>query len=211
KSSPKADENIRAIRPALADAVDACIEAAGYELNQYWQKSLLKAAAFGKTFMESYNADKFVNMCQTLRVLNAVRYYEIGIPVTYAQYTRIAPDFLIDILNNRHHHLLALRICEYLKMRSDRVLVHWACAKIKKSRDDEETICRMIVEKLANKPGLSYADIAKTAHKVGQPKLAAKLLDYEPRAADQVPLLTSLQEDELALIKAIESGDTDLG
>nr|CAG8648885.1 189_t:CDS:10 [Entrophospora candida] len=208
KSSPKADENIRAIRPALADAVDACIEAAGYELNQYWQKSLLKAAAFGKTFMESYNADKFVNMCQTLRVLNAVRYYEIGIPVTYAQYTRIAPDFLIDILNNRHHHLLALRICEYLKMRSDRVLVHWACAK--KSRDDEETICRMIVEKLANKPGLSYADIAKTAHKVGQPKLAAKLLDYEPRAADQVPLLTSLQEDELALIKAIESGDTDL-
>jgi hypothetical protein len=37
------------------------------------------------------------------------------------------------------------------------------------------------------------------------------LLDYEPRAADQVPLLMSMQEDELALIKAIESGDTDLG
>ncbi|CAG8835842.1 4656_t:CDS:2, partial [Racocetra persica] len=36
------------------------------------------------------------------------------------------------------------------------------------------------------------------------------LLDYEPRAADQVPLLISMQEDELALIKAIESGDTDL-
>ncbi|CAG8563812.1 1119_t:CDS:2, partial [Acaulospora colombiana] len=38
-----------------------------------------------------------------------------------------------------------------------------------------------------------------------------KLLDYEPRAADQVPLLMNMQEDELALIKAIESGDTDLG
>lgn len=37
------------------------------------------------------------------------------------------------------------------------------------------------------------------------------MLDYEPRAADQVPLLMSMQEDELALIKAIESGDTDLG
>jgi len=68
----------------------------------------------------------------------------------------------------------------------------------------------MIVDKLGNKTGLSYAEIAKTAYKVGQPKLATRLLDYEPRAADQVPLLISMQEDELALIKAIESGDTDL-
>jgi hypothetical protein len=36
-------------------------------------------------------------------------------------------------------------------------------------------------------------------------------LDYEPRAADQVPLLISMQQDDLALSKAIESGDTDLG
>jgi hypothetical protein len=36
-------------------------------------------------------------------------------------------------------------------------------------------------------------------------------LDYEPRAADQVPLLISMQQEELALSKAIESGDTDLG
>jgi hypothetical protein len=36
-------------------------------------------------------------------------------------------------------------------------------------------------------------------------------LDYEPKAADQVPLLLSMHEDELALVKAIESGDTDLG
>ena len=36
-------------------------------------------------------------------------------------------------------------------------------------------------------------------------------MDYEPRAADQVPLLISMEEDEMALMKAIESGDTDLG
>ncbi|CAG8500529.1 11622_t:CDS:10 [Diversispora eburnea] len=207
KGSPKADENIRIIRPVLADAVDTCIEAAGHEFNQYWQRALLKSAAFGKAFLESYNADRFVSMCQTLRVLNSVRYYEIGIPITYTQYSKLTPDVLIDRLINRHHHLLALRVCEYLKMRTDRVLIHWACEKIKKSTDDEETICRLIVDKLANKPGLSYAEIAKTAYNVGQPKLATRLLDYEPRAADQVPLLMSMQEDELALIKAIESGE----
>ncbi len=35
-------------------------------------------------------------------------------------------------------------------------------------------------------------------------------MEQEPRAANQVPLLLSMQEDELALQKAIESGDTDL-
>ena len=39
----------------------------------------------------------------------------------------------------------------------------------------------------------------------------AKLLDHEPKASDQVPLLLSMKEDRLALAKAVESGDTDLG
>ena len=38
-----------------------------------------------------------------------------------------------------------------------------------------------------------------------------QLLDHEPKAAEQVPLLMKMKKDELALLKAIESGDTDLG
>ncbi|CAG8544325.1 9832_t:CDS:10 [Racocetra fulgida] len=126
KRSPKADENIRSIRTELADAVDACIEAAGHEFNQVRQRSLLKAAAFGKTFLESYNSDRFVEMCQILRVLNS----------------------------------------------------------IKKSTDDEETICRMIVEKLANRPGLSYAEIARTAHKQQDLKLLADFYYQDDRRVE---------------------------
>ncbi|ORX75377.1 hypothetical protein K493DRAFT_247355 [Basidiobolus meristosporus CBS 931.73] len=210
KRSPKADENVRSIKSELTEAVDTCVEAAGHELSEHYQKALLRAASFGKCFLDSYNSDYLVNMCQSLRILNAVRYYEIGIPITYTQYSNLGSDALVNRLINQQHHLLALRICEYLKMRTDHVLVHWACSKIKQSNEDEEATCRIIIDKLKNKPGLSYAEIAKTAYKVGQPKLATKLLDYEPRAADQVPLLMSMQEDQLALIKAIESGDTDL-
>lgn len=36
------------------------------------------------------------------------------------------------------------------------------------------------------------------------------LLDYEFRAAEQVPLLLRLGEDDRALDRAVESGDTDL-
>lgn len=38
-----------------------------------------------------------------------------------------------------------------------------------------------------------------------------QLLDHEPRAAEQVPLLLQMKEEKIALVKAIDSGDTDLG
>ncbi|OZJ06505.1 hypothetical protein BZG36_00636 [Bifiguratus adelaidae] len=210
RKSPRADENIRSIKEDLPDAVDICIRAAGYEFSHHYQKQLLRAASFGKSFLDQYNSEQLVNMNQTLRVLNAVRFYEIGIPITYTQLERATPELLINRLMNRNHHLLALRVAEYLNLRSDKILVHWACTKIKKASEDEDTLCKTIVEKFASKPGLSYAEPAKTAYKIGQPKLATKLLDYEPRAAAQVPLLIDMQEDEAALVKAIESGDTDL-
>lgn len=38
-----------------------------------------------------------------------------------------------------------------------------------------------------------------------------QLLDHEPRAAEQVPLLLQMKQEKIALVKAIDSGDTDLG
>jgi len=99
-------------------------------------------------------------------------------------------------------------------MNTERVVVHWACAKIKTFTDDEEILSKLIIDKLTStnegKPSLCYTEIAKEAYRSGMPKLATKLLDFESQAANQVPLLISMQEDELSLKKAIESGDTDL-
>ena len=33
----------------------------------------------------------------------------------------------------RHLHLLAIRVCEHLRLRRDRVAVHWACKKVTKA------------------------------------------------------------------------------
>lgn len=41
--------------------------------------------------------------------------------------------------------------------------------------------------------------------------LVPQLLEYEPRSGEQVPLLLKMKRSKLALSKAIESGDTDLG
>ncbi|KAI9787079.1 MAG: hypothetical protein M1835_002860 [Candelina submexicana] len=210
KKSPKADDDIQLIRSNLVEAVDTCVKAAGHEFDIHWQKQLLKAASFGKSVLDLYNSDDFVDMCETLRVLNAVRFYEVGLPVSYEQYLRLTPEKLVQRLINRREYLLALRVSDYLRLPTDKVYVHWASQKVRVSADNEDNICRMIVEKLKGKQGVSFEEIAHAAYDEGRGRLATELLNYEPRAGKQVPLLLSMEEDEIALDKAIESGDTDL-
>lgn len=208
--SPKADDYIQLIRPNLTEAVDTCVNAAGREFNPQWQKRLLKAASFGKSVLDIYNSDEFVDMCETLRVLNAVRGYEIGMPLSFEQYQRLTPERLIQRLIQRHEYLLALKIAGYLKLPTDRIYVSWASTKVRVGAQDDDTICRLVVERLSGKPGISFEEIARAAYHEGRSRLATELLNHEPRGGRQVPLLLDMEEDELALDKAIESGDTDL-
>ncbi|KAJ5527441.1 hypothetical protein N7513_011600 [Penicillium frequentans] len=210
KKSPKADENIQRIRSSLPAAVDTCIKAAGHEFDAYWQKRLLKAASFGKSVIELYNSDEFVEMTEKLRVLTAVRDYQIGLPLSYEQYLRLTPEGLIERLISRHEYLLAIRVSEYLQIPADRIYVHWASQKVRVSTVDDEAVCKLIVQRLEGKPGISFEVIAQTAYDEGRSHLATQLLNHEPRAGKQVPLLLNMEEDELALDKAIESGDDDL-
>ncbi|KAM7431223.1 Vacuolar protein sorting-associated protein 16 [Porites harrisoni] len=93
---------------------------------------------------------------------------------------------LIDRLVLRRHYCLAIRICDYWKNPKEkgasRILGHLACYKVQQAN----------------------------AVDCGRTHLAIKLLDYEAEAADQVPLLMRMNKDDLALEKAIMSGDTDL-
>ncbi|EFA85317.1 hypothetical protein PPL_02318 [Heterostelium album PN500] len=207
--SPKADEYIRGIRNELDMAVNTCIIAAGYEFSRSEQNKLLKAASFGKCFLDSYNPDLFVHTCKALRVLNAVRHFEVGIPLTLQQYNYMGAEGLVRCLIERRSHLLAWRICDYLKIKADFVLNHWACTKVR-TNEDEEVLSRIIINKLQSAPGISYANIASAAYSVGRHHIATKLLEYEPKAAEQVPPLLTMKQRDMALNKAIESGDTNL-
>lgn len=210
QKSPKADDLIQLIRSDLAEAVDTCIKAAAHEFNIHWQKSLLRAASFGKSVLDLYSSDDFVETCDTLRVLNAVRFYEIGLPISYDQYRRLTPEKLVERLTNRNEYLLALRVASYLHLPTSHIHGHWAQQKVRVSTDTEEQICSLIVKKLHGKPGISFEEIARAAYDEGRVRLATELLNYEPRAGKQVPLLLNMKEDNIALDKAIESGDTDL-
>lgn len=210
KRSPKADDNIQLIRSNLDDAVVACVRAAGQEYSVHRQKQLLKAASFGKSVLDLYNSDEYVEMTETLRVLNAVRFYEIGIPLSHDQYIRLTPERLMQRLVNRQEYLLALKISEFLHLPVDKIYVNWARQKVRSSSTDVDSICAEIVRKLEGKRGISFEEVARAAYDEGRKALTIELLEHEPRAGKQVPLLLSVGEESRALDKAIESGDTDL-
>uniref|UniRef100_A0AAY5EG06 Vacuolar protein sorting-associated protein 16 homolog n=1 Tax=Electrophorus electricus TaxID=8005 RepID=A0AAY5EG06_ELEEL len=109
---------------------------------------------------------------------------------------------------------LAIEICRYLKTPEyqgvSRVLKHWACCKVQQKEEADENIARAISLKLGEAAGISYSEIATKAYECGRTELAIKLLEFEPRSGEQVPLLLKIKRSQLALSKAIESGDTDL-
>ncbi|XP_018576701.1 vacuolar protein sorting-associated protein 16 homolog isoform X1 [Anoplophora glabripennis] len=216
KGSHKANEYICLVKNDLQTAVSQCIEAVGYEFDTEVQKMLIRAAQFGKCFIADMRSDSYVNMCRWLRVLNAVRDPKVGIPLTITQlnFMKKRAQSLLDRLITRNNYYLALQIAQYLKLPdkegSSHILVHWAKYKVSQSQLEEETVAREIAEKLGYTSGISYSEIASTASEYGRKKLAIKLLDYESKASEQVKLLLELGENTPALIKAIESGDTDL-
>ncbi|KAF5302481.1 hypothetical protein FQR65_LT08571 [Abscondita terminalis] len=209
KRSHRADEYICLVKTVLPKAVEQCIEAAGYEFDPDIQKMLIRAAQFGKCFVENINSDEYVKMCRLLRVLNSVRDRKIGIPLTYTEY----PLYLYRLVVRRQYYL-AICIAKYLKMPdkdgSSRILAHWAKYKVSQPQLDEECVAREIANKFGYASGISYSEIASTAAQCGRKQLAIKLLDHESKASEQVQLLLKLDENKPALLKAIESGDTDL-
>ncbi|XP_043916624.1 vacuolar protein sorting-associated protein 16 homolog [Protopterus annectens] len=216
EGSQKADEYLREIKDQdlLPKAVEQCIEAAGHEHEPEMQKTLLRAASFGKCFLNKFPPDTFVEMCRDLRVLNAIRDPLIGIPLSYTQYKKLTISTLIDRLVLRKHYPLAIKICEYMKIPeisgTSRLLAHWACYKVTQKNSCDEDIARIINEKIGDAPGISYSEIATKAYGSHRTELAIRLLEYEPRSGEQVPLLLEMNRSQLALLKAIESGDSNL-
>ncbi|RLU24437.1 hypothetical protein DMN91_002526 [Ooceraea biroi] len=144
KKSHKADSYIDLVKDKLDSAIRACIDGASHEFDFETQKILMRAAKFGKGFSKTMDAEYYVQMCRTLRVLNAVRHPAVGIPLTYTQ------------LVARRHYYLSIQIARHLQLPEidgeSRILAHWACYKVKQTQLDKEQIAEEIADKLGYAP-----------------------------------------------------------
>ena len=217
RKSYKAGEWIEMLRDRdeMETSVQMAIEAAAHEFQPSDQKVLLRAASFGKSFSPQANRDNFVNMCQMIRILNNIRLPTVGMPLSYIQLEYLTPHVLLDRLVIRKQYAMAMKIADYLKIPetegSLRILSNWASKKVHESDIlDDDQVAALIYTRLGHKTGISYSEIASEAVRRGRKNLAIKLLDHETRAGHQVPLLLTLEQYNMALEKAVFSGDTHL-
>lgn len=217
RHSPKANDHLEIIDDHMVMAVDGCIRAASEEFDLYWQKNLLRAAAFGKVNLDLYDPTEFVQTCDYLRVLNIVRSQEIGMFMTHAQLHSIGIEKIIDLLLLRQMHFLCLKISAFLNLPNYKILTDWACCKLKHSSGldvDNDKLLASIYEKLKSSK-IDWTHIAYVAYTEGQQKLARNLLSYEPNTSKKVQFLLDINssatgdEIEYALTKADEDGDVD--
>ena len=217
--SHRADEYIRSLEDDLATAVDDCVVAAGMVINPKYQKTLMKAAQFGRAFCKvssnNSGSDRFSVMCKSLRVLNALKEYNVGIPLTLNQYQSLTQGVIIDRLLQRRLFPLASKMSQFLQLENgqSRILAHWACYKVSQQEHSDDIIARDIERRLKienDVKNINYCDIAARAADCGRTQLAIRLLESETSVNRQVPLLIKLGQEAIALNKALNSGDRDL-
>ena len=202
------------VETKIDSAILGCVRAACHEFDTKRQSELLRAAHFGNSYLQRKNRHvdcwALHKTCVMLRILNAVRSPEVGIPLTYAQYCQDGLENLVKRLNIRKQHLLASRISERTKGCQD-VIEHWALSNITaSSSESDDALLNKIKPKLETLRGASYGKIALAAHRANRHRLVQNLIDMEQNSYAQVSLLISIGADENALFKAIESRDADL-
>ncbi|KAF8002921.1 hypothetical protein HF325_002166 [Metschnikowia pulcherrima] len=220
----KADLNISLLTAEglLVDAIDGCLHAALEEFLPDLQKALVKAASFGKVYVENgYNADKYLRVLNTLKVFNQLRLPEVGIFLTNSQASDIGWPTIIEMLLSRSFYVLALSIVEILDLKDCKppIFVHWCCGKIRAERDlDDIELFRIVLKRLlaaSDHKGpvrnyISAQPIFDVALQEGRLDLCKLLVNLEPLAPVKIKQLLRIDEVDLALIKCFQTCDYDL-
>lgn len=132
--SHQANEYLAQSRSKLSCAVAECVEAAAFEWDTRTQKSLLRAAYFGKSFVPGYDPDEYMRTGRVLRVLNALRAPSIGVPLTMKQFQHLGANVLLNRLVYRQQYALSMEIAGHLRLPESRILEEWAANLLRQTK-----------------------------------------------------------------------------
>ncbi|WLF78079.1 Vacuolar protein sorting-associated protein 16 [Lodderomyces elongisporus] len=233
RDASKANANITLLKSEglLTTALSDCLYVALDEFDIELQKRALRAVSFGKIYdEENYDADEYLTTINIIKVLNQLRSPEIGLCLSFAEVQIVGWKNIIKMLLRRNQHYLAVKVIESLQLDNLRSLVyiHWCCYKIRKELDMSDVkLYQTIVDKLISAPTpflasvpslatknttnhLPVGDICDVAHEEGRIILCKLINNLEPSISKKIKKLIDINEVELALIKAFQSGSYDL-
>lgn len=234
----------------LRAAARKCAQAAILVDDPFEQKALLRATVYGHRFdaalgntppptgklgqgaRKKYvrhrirDEDLVPTAAAVLRVINAARTRDVGVPVSKAQFEQLGLSGLVSRLSLFGQHTTALNLAAYGQLPPGPVLKQWAVACISTDKDstpDGELAARIIdrfesVERYLAKdsqssgPGraLPYVGAADAAFALGRGKCAELLLRKEHRPAPKVAMFLKMDRESPAVVAAVASNDPEL-
>lgn len=225
EKNPSPENNVIEDKKGLEEGVRDILDAVYFEVNTDDQKVLLKAAAYGKAFLNKSNSsfkhDYFTEVCKNLRVVNSLKSCKIARCVTYSQFLYLdsIPRQFMGILMKYHLFYLADEIAKFLGYAKEivsQIYITWACCKIDNHPNDEN-IAEKIFERLKNDDNASYVEVAHKAHEsssapweTNKKNLSLKIIQYEPSIQKKVTFLLWVEQYEQALIESAKSLDPNL-
>ena len=195
----------------LKSGVMECISAARDELHSEFQKNLLNAASFGKSFLpyKEFDSEIFVRACNEIKLLNTLR--SLGIFVTRDEFEDTTFESIVHILLASNKYGEALNVCklfdktEFLPI----IMASWAETKIKLSPDKEDAELFKDIENHMNdvdvKVKVPMSKISHTAFLEGRFNLARSLALLESSPEQKILALLDLDEDSLALKESLKT------
>lgn len=221
-NASKAEANISYLRTEnlLISAINDCLEALLDEFDQVLQKKILRAVSFGKAYCEKfYDAEKYLLYLNYTKVMNQLRFADVGIFVTYDQMMEIGWENLIHMLLRRSSFLLAILIIELLELSNlkDLVYTQWCCQKIRHEPNvSDMELFKVIAKKLvsavpgSNKNYVPVEDISDVAFEEGRTNLCNLLINLESSLDKRIKQLLKHEETEIALIKSFQAGNYEM-
>lgn len=106
-----------------------------------------QAACYGRAFCpaEGFARKRILQKCRLLRLLNAVREPEVGMPMTMAQLTAQGAEAVVRRLVAAKRHLLALRVATALDLSPEQVRLPTAALRCARPADALELWERIAV------------------------------------------------------------------
>lgn len=205
-----------------SDVIEVLLDAASAEFSPSQQQKILACAADAKSRYPAFDAERYVDVVRRLRVVNALRDAKCALPISLRQYQYLSGSehlrtlssseiqVLLDRLINRRDYQLAFDVSSAMKMKSQKVLVQWACSLVQNRALDDNRVAQAVSSVLSRQAGASFVEAARMASAVGRQALAIQLLRYESRAQQLVLLLMQMGQEDLALQKAFEADEVDL-
>jgi hypothetical protein len=200
----------------LITAIDQLLEAATQVWDSELQVYLLKAAKHGKLFTnnDTYNHEKFAEICRTLRIVNSLRKNDNPRLLTFEEYRTIKGK-IIKLLIRNHSFAMAEELAKFFEEPNTEIYYKFILNHVKQldalsTEADEKALFDEIDRIFDRATDIPFLKLAKKCFALGKNVLGNKILDKEKSALVKLPELLEQGLWKEGLSLAMETLDSNV-